>query len=49
MTSEHKYLRDEQFKEVIERVPLFAIDIVLIDDECRVHMGKRVNKPAEPY
>ena len=38
---------DEKFLEIIDSTPLVSIDLILEDNEGRVLLGKRVNRPAQ--
>jgi colanic acid biosynthesis protein WcaH len=38
---------DKQFLEIIDATPLVSIDLILEDNEGRVLLGKRVNRPAQ--
>jgi colanic acid biosynthesis protein WcaH len=40
-------LRD--FKQVVKHAPLFAIDLVIVNKENQVLLGKRINKPAQGF
>lgn len=40
------YLDDAVFKTVVANVPLVSIDLIVRDEEGRILLGKRVNKPA---
>ncbi len=42
------YIEGETFKTVIENTPLVSVDLV-VKNEGRVLLGKRVNKPAQGY
>ncbi len=42
------YLRGELFKTIIEHTPLVSVDLI-IKNEGKVLLGKRVNKPAQGY
>jgi len=40
-------LSDSVFKTVIENTPLFAIDLVIINEKNELLVGKRLNSPAK--
>ena len=42
------YLRGELFKTIIEHSPLVSVDLI-VRQEDKVLLGKRVNKPAQRY
>ncbi|MCE7556855.1 GDP-mannose mannosyl hydrolase [Aliivibrio fischeri] len=39
----------EQFKTVIKSTPLISIDLIVRNDEGKVLLGKRLNRPAKGY
>ena len=39
----------EAFKQIVENAPLFAIDLIVLDESQRVLVGKRLNRPAQGY
>lgn len=39
-------LSSEEFVVVVERTPLVSIDLVVVDDDGRILVGKRTNEPA---
>ena len=39
----------DTFKTVVENAPLFAIDLVVINEECEILVGKRLNAPAKDW
>ncbi|MDQ6954218.1 MAG: GDP-mannose mannosyl hydrolase [Mariprofundaceae bacterium] len=42
-------LSKDIFKMVIEHAPLFAMDLVIINDEEKILLGKRSNNPAKGF
>ena len=40
------FLEKELFSSIIENTPLISIDLIVRDDENKILLGKRVNKPA---
>ena len=43
------FLGQQAFLEVIDRTPLVAIDLVVVDPQQRVLCGKRTNQPARGF
>lgn len=39
----------ENFKSVVEHAPLFAIDLVVLNSQNKILVGKRTNSPAKGY
>ena len=42
-------LDHDTFKNVVKHAPLFAMDLVIINPEKKVLLGKRTNSPAKGY
>lgn len=42
-------LSKDEFKKVVEYAPLFAMDLVIINADKKVLLGKRNNSPAKGY
>jgi colanic acid biosynthesis protein WcaH len=42
------FLEDIVFKTIIENTPLVSVDLI-IKNENKILLGKRVNKPAQGY
>ncbi len=40
---------DKQFLKVIDATPLISIDLILEDNQGKILLGKRVNRPAQGY
>lgn len=47
MTTENKILALSDFKQVVQHAPLFAIDLVVLNERNDVLVGERVNAPAK--
>lgn len=43
------HLDKDRFKQLVEYGVLFSIDIVLLDNQNRILLGKRVNPPAKGF
>lgn len=41
------YLNQQDFSQVIAHTPLFAIDLVVLNEHKQMLVGKRLNKPAK--
>ncbi|WP_319558016.1 GDP-mannose mannosyl hydrolase [Thiomicrorhabdus sp.] len=48
MTIENK-LPLSDFKQVVKNAPLFAIDLVVVNESRQLLVGKRINSPAKGY
>ncbi|GGK77442.1 GDP-mannose mannosyl hydrolase [Amphritea balenae] len=44
-----RLLSKEQFKTVVESTPLISLDLVVRDQQGKVLLGKRLNRPAKGY
>jgi colanic acid biosynthesis protein WcaH len=44
-----KFITIEQFKAVVKNTPLISIDFIVKNDENKILLGKRVNKPAQNF
>ncbi len=44
-----KMLETADFKKLVSLAPLFAIDLVLLNDQQQILLGKRTNSPAKDY
>ncbi|MFW5444402.1 MAG: GDP-mannose mannosyl hydrolase [Methylococcaceae bacterium] len=42
-------LTDQDFKQLIQHAPLFAIDLVVMNQKQQVLLGQRLNAPAKDY
>ena len=42
-------LSQEDFKSLVKSAPLFAIDLVLLNDQNQILLGQRKNPPAKDY
>ena len=42
-------LSKEKFKIVVENTPLFAIDLVVMNEEQKILVGLRLNRPAKDF
>lgn len=42
-------LSQEDFKQVVQNAPLFAIDLVVVNEANQVLLGERLNLPAKSY
>ncbi|MEA1989596.1 MAG: GDP-mannose mannosyl hydrolase [Pseudomonadota bacterium] len=47
MTTESNQLQLKNFKQVVQNAPLFAIDLVVINDKSQILVGERLNAPAK--
>jgi len=47
MTTESKILSLNCFKEVVSNAPLFAIDLVVLNQQNEILVGQRLNSPAK--
>ena len=43
-----QYLNEDTFKMVIDKTPLVSVDLI-VKNEGKILLGKRVNKPAQGY
>lgn len=43
------FLDDKTFATVIASTPLFAIDLVVVNDQDQLLVGKRLNRPAKDF
>jgi len=43
------FLSQQDFSQVIAQMPLFAIDLVVLNEHKQMLVGKRLNKPAKDY
>ncbi len=44
-----KPLEEEDFQLIVKKAPLFAIDLVVVNEKNEVLLGKRINAPAKDY
>lgn len=42
-------LSSEDFKQIVENSPLFAIDLVIVNAQNQILVGERLNAPAKGY
>ena len=42
-------LAKDSFKHVIKKTPLVSIDLIVQDNESRILLGKRLNRPAQGF
>lgn len=42
-------LNEQDFKHLIKNAPLFAIDIVVLNEQSQILLGQRKNAPAKDY
>lgn len=49
MTTESKRLSLDDFKKIVQNAPLFAIDLVVINQQNEVLLGQRLNAPAKGF
>jgi len=42
-------LNEQDFKHLVKHAPLFAIDLVVLNDQSQVLLGQRKNAPAKDY
>lgn len=49
MTTENNILPLAEFKQVVENTPLFAIDLVVVNEQNQVLVGERLNAPAKGF
>lgn len=47
MTIENKRLSHDDFKPVVQNVPLFSIDLVVVNHRNEILVGERINAPAK--
>ncbi|BBP44497.1 GDP-mannose mannosyl hydrolase [Thiosulfativibrio zosterae] len=47
MTTESNLLPLKAFKQVVQNAPLFAIDLVVVNDKNQILVGERLNAPAK--
>lgn len=47
MTTESNLLSLSDFKQVVQNAPLFAIDLVVLNDKNQILVGQRLNAPAK--
>jgi len=43
------FLSQQDFSQAIAQMPLFAIDLVVLNEHKQMLVGKRLNKPAKDY
>jgi colanic acid biosynthesis protein WcaH len=41
------WLSDQAFREIVRGTPLIAIDLVVTDENGRLLLGRRINRPAQ--